>query len=116
MNPFSASNKKPKEIQERINQASRDANELIENAKLCLDDPKFQQFKEGYTKVFVDLIQIMLELPREEDRIFSAQMDSIRTKIRLLQGFGVRIEDVANQAKRPIMSVITAETLAGGGK
>ena len=109
MNPFATGNKRPKEIQERINVASREANDLIENAKLCLQDPKFQQFKDGYEKVFANLIQIMLELPREDDRIFSAQMDSLRTKIGLLQGFGCRIEDAAHAPKRPITPTTTAE-------
>lgn len=109
MNPFSTSNKKPKEIQERINQASREANDLIENAKLCLADPKFKQFKEKYTQVFSNLIQIMIELPREDDRIFSAQMDSLRIKIQLLQGFGFRIEEVAHAPKRPIAPTTSAE-------
>ena len=110
MNPFNVGGaRKPKEIQERINAASRESNELIENAKLCLEDPKFAQFKEGYEKVFSNLIQIMLELPREDDRIFSAQMDSLRTKIGLLQGFGFRVEDAAHAPKRPIAPMTTAE-------
>ena len=109
MNPFSSAQKRPKEIQERINVANREANDLIENAKMCLQDPKFQQFKEGYEKVFSNLVQIMLELPREDDRIFSAQMDSLRTKIGLLLGFGFRIEDAARAPKRTITPATTAE-------
>src|SRR3990167_2003416 len=92
---------------ERINQASAAANDLIENAKLCLADEKFSQFKVGYEKVFCDLIQIMLELPREDDAKFSAQMDSLRLKVGLLQGFGFRIQEAANANKRPIMPVDT---------
>lgn len=114
MNPFNVGQKKPKEIQERINQASREANDLIENAKLCLADAKFQQFKENYTKVFANLIQCMLELPREDDRIFSASIDSLRVKIQVLQGFGFRIEDVANAPKRLIAPVTTSEVTHGG--
>lgn len=109
MKSFSITGKRPKEIQERINAASAEANDLIHNAKLCLEDPKFQQFKEGYGKVFANLIQIMIELPREDDRIFSAQMDSLRTKIGLLQGFGLRIEDAAHAPKRPITPTTTSE-------
>ena len=111
---FGAGQKVPKEIQERINQASREANDLIENAKLCLEDPKFQQFKENYEKVFANLIQIMLELPREDDRIFSAQMDTLRTKVALLQGFGFRIEDAARAAKRPIAPMNTGAAESAG--
>ena len=103
MNPFGSAQKRPKEIQERINQASAAANELIENAKICLADPKFSQFKERYTKVFANLIQIMLELPREDDRVFSATLDSLRVKVQVLQGFGFMIEDAAQAPKRPIV-------------
>jgi hypothetical protein len=103
---------RPKEMKERINQASRDANELIENAKQCLADPKFTQFKENYKTVFSNLIQLMLELPRNDDREFSAQMDSIRMKVILLQGFGYRIEEVANMSKKPIIPTHSGELKA----
>jgi len=104
MNPFdSTSKKKPKEMIERINQANYDVNELIENAKECLEDPKFKQFRSGYEKSFENLVQIMLDFPRTTDAEFSAQMDSIRIKITLLQGFGFRISDAATTIKRPMV-------------
>ena len=108
-NPFDfmQGQKKPKEIQERINKANEDVNDLIENAKLCLSDPKFSQFKEKYQEVFAQLIQVLLEIPRNDDRIFSAQIDSIRIKIQVLQGFGLVIKDAASLQKRPIVPTTT---------
>lgn len=117
INPFdpSTKDKKPKEIQERVNAANREVNDLIDNAKECLADPKFRQFRDGYNRSFGNLIQILLEMPRDDDRVFSAQVDSIRAKIHVLQGLGLIIEDAAKAVKRPIIEAPkTTEGLNAG--
>ena len=105
MNPFATGNKKPREIQERINQANADYNSIIEKAKVCLADPIFQDFKKDYEKVYVQLFQILLDLPMNDPIQFSIQIESLRNKIILLQSFGFNIETAAHAPKRPIVPV-----------